>query len=98
MELRDAPDPKPGRAEVVVEVSYCGICGSDLHEFSSERPTLRAAGMIQSVMGHEFTGQIVAVGEGVESPRLGDLVVVDPAGSCGSCAYCRGGQSNLCVK
>jgi 2-desacetyl-2-hydroxyethyl bacteriochlorophyllide A dehydrogenase len=97
MELRDAPDPKPGRAEVVVEVSYCGICGSDLHEFSSERPTLRAAGMIQSVMGHEFTGQIVAVGEGVDSPRLGDLVVVDPSGPCGTCAYCRGGQSNLCV-
>ena len=97
MELREAPDPRPGPGEAVVQVSYCGICGSDLHEFSSERPTLRAAGMIQAVMGHEFTGRIVAVGEGVEAPSLGDLVVVDPAGSCGSCAYCREGRSNLCV-
>lgn len=97
MELREAPDPRPGPGEVVVQVAYCGICGSDLHEFSSERPTLRAAGMIQAVMGHEFTGQIVAVGEGVLAPSLGDFVVVDPGGSCGSCPYCRAGRSNLCV-
>lgn len=97
MELRDAPDPEPGPAEVVVQVSYCGICGSDLHEFSSDRPTLRAAGMIQAVMGHEFTGRVVAVGEGVEAPGLGDLVVVDPGGPCGRCPYCRSGRSNLCL-
>jgi 2-desacetyl-2-hydroxyethyl bacteriochlorophyllide A dehydrogenase len=97
MELRDFPDPVPAHGEVVVKVSHCGICGSDLHEYASNGPSLRAAGVFQPVMGHEFTGTVAAVGEGVSAHREGDPVVVHPGGSCGNCYFCTSGQSNLCA-
>ena len=97
MEVREVPDPVPEKGEVVIAVSHCGICGSDLHEFSSNRSSPRLLGMFQPVMGHEFTGRVVAVGEGVNGPREGDLVAVHPGGSCGRCDFCLAGRSNLCV-
>ena len=97
MELREAPGPTPGAGEVVVKVSYCGICGSDLHEYASQGPSLRAAGVFQPVMGHEFTGLVSAVGREVTSHREGDPVVVHPGGSCGKCYYCDRGLANLCA-
>ena len=97
MELREAPDPTPAAGEVVIDVSHCGICGSDLHEYASRGPSMRAAGLFQPVMGHEFTGIVAAVGSGVASHREGDAVVVHPGGSCGDCYYCNSGLSNLCA-
>lgn len=97
MELRETPDAEPAAGEVVVKVSHCGICGSDLHEYASHGPSPRAAGLFQPVMGHEFTGVVSAVGSGVTSHREGDPVVVHPGGTCGSCYYCTSGQSNLCA-
>ncbi len=96
MELRELPDPTPGPGEIVVKVSHCGICGSDLHEYASQAPSLRAAGFFQPIMGHEFTGTLTALGAGVESLATGDSVAVHPGGACGGCYYCRAGQSNLC--
>ncbi len=97
MELREVPDPTPAPGEVIVDVSHCGICGSDLHEFASHGPSMRAAGVFQPVMGHEFTGLVAAVGSGVKSHREGDAVVVHPGGTCGHCYYCESGQLNLCA-
>jgi 2-desacetyl-2-hydroxyethyl bacteriochlorophyllide A dehydrogenase len=97
MELREAPDPTPAAGEVVIDVSHCGICGSDLHEYASRGPSMRAAGLFQPVMGHEFTGTVATVGAGVSSHHEGDPVVVHPGGSCGDCYYCNSGQSNLCA-
>src|SRR5438093_3216388 len=97
MELREVEDPQPGPGEVVVSVAYCGICGSDLHELWSEAPSMRAAGVFQPVMGHEFTGTVVALGEGVATPAAGDPVVVHPGGPCGNCYYCNNGSANLCA-
>lgn len=97
MELREVPDPTPAPGEVIVKVSFCGICGSDLHEYASNGPSLRAAGVFQPVMGHEFTGIVSAVSGGVTSHREGDPVVVHPGGSCGKCYYCTSGQANLCA-
>jgi (R,R)-butanediol dehydrogenase / meso-butanediol dehydrogenase / diacetyl reductase len=97
MELRDVPDPQPAPGEVVVKVSHCGICGSDLHEYASHGPSPRAAGMFQPVMGHEFTGTVAAIGSDVTSLKDGDPVVVHPGGTCGDCYYCNSGISNLCA-
>lgn len=97
MELRDFPDPAPADGEVVVKIAYCGICGSDLHEYASSGPSLRGAGVFQPVMGHEFTGIVSAVGSGVSGHKEGDPVVIHPGGSCGKCYYCTSGQANLCA-
>ncbi|MBI2913380.1 MAG: alcohol dehydrogenase catalytic domain-containing protein [Chloroflexi bacterium] len=97
MESRDVADPQPGPGEVVVAVAYCGICGSDLHEYTTQGQSLRAAGVFQPIMGHELTGLVMALGEGVQGIAEGDPVVVHPGGSCGRCYYCAGGLSNLCA-
>jgi len=97
MEVRDVPEPDPVAGEVVVEVAYCGVCGSDLHEYASNAPSLRAAGVFQPVMGHEFSGAVARVGAGVDSLSVGDAVVVHPGGPCGDCYFCRSGSQNLCA-
>jgi (R,R)-butanediol dehydrogenase/meso-butanediol dehydrogenase/diacetyl reductase len=98
MEVREIGEPEVGPSEVVVEVAYCGVCGSDLHEYASQAPSLRAAGMFQPVMGHEFTGIVSAVGPGVDSISPGDPVVVHPGGPCGNCYFCLSGAANLCAE
>src|SRR5438067_4794332 len=62
MELQELPDPEAGRDEVIVEVATAGICGSDVHGFQG-RSRIRIPPM---VMGHEFTGRVAALGEGVQ--------------------------------
>jgi len=90
--IETIPDPTPGDGEVVVKVGRCGICGSDLH--MTEDP---AYGMSAgSVLGHEFAGEVVALGRGVETLALGDLVAVIPLKSCGQCASCRAGEVAWC--
>ena len=89
MELREIPDPEPAAGEVLVDVAYCGVCGSDLHEFASHMPSMRAAGVFQPVMGHEFAGTISALGEDVNGLSVGDPVVVHPGGPCDACYFCK---------
>lgn len=78
-ELRDTPIPEPGPGEVLVKVDYCGICGTDVHGFMYD--TVPSG----TVLGHEFTGEIVALGKGVTNWRIGDPVVAGggtaPAGT-----------------
>ncbi len=94
MELRDVPEPKPGAGQVKIEVANTGICGSDLHILHSDiaipvRPPV--------ITGHEFSGTIAEVGEGVEGWKVGDRVVSETAFSyCGVCVHCREGYYNLC--
>ncbi len=85
-------DPTPRADEVVVKVGRCGICGSDLH--MTEDP---AYGMgAGSVLGHEFAGEVVALGMDAEGLALGDLVSVIPLQSCGNCAACKAGELAWC--
>ncbi|MCS1410377.1 MAG: L-threonine 3-dehydrogenase [Verrucomicrobia subdivision 3 bacterium] len=72
MTLEDLPQPQPGSGEVLVKMKIVGICGSDVHGFTGESGR-RAPGM---VMGHEAVGEVEAVGEGVTTPKVGDLVTV----------------------
>ena len=75
------PDPTPGAGEVVVKIGRCGICGSDLH--MTEDPVFGVGP--GDVLGHEFAGEVVALGKGAEGLVLGDLVSVIPLKSCGNC-------------
>lgn len=91
--MEEAPEPRPAPGEVVVGVRVCGICGSDLHGYLGH--SARRTRSIPLVMGHEFCGIVLACGEGVNVP-LGQRVVVQPVITCGACAACRGGRSNIC--
>jgi 2-desacetyl-2-hydroxyethyl bacteriochlorophyllide A dehydrogenase len=88
----EVADPVPGPDEVVVAVRACGICGTDIHvvdgEFSLARYPL--------VPGHEFAGEVVAVGRRVTGIAVGTMVTADPNTFCGRCRPCREGHGNLC--
>jgi (R,R)-butanediol dehydrogenase / meso-butanediol dehydrogenase / diacetyl reductase len=86
------PDPTPGAGEVIVKVGRCGICGSDLHMTEDAAYGKR----VGDVLGHEFAGEVVALGNGAEGLTLGDLVSVIPLISCGHCASCRAGEVAWC--
>jgi 2-desacetyl-2-hydroxyethyl bacteriochlorophyllide A dehydrogenase len=79
-DLVDLPDPAPGPRELVLRVDACGICGSDLKAYDRMPPG--------SVLGHEFCGEIVAVGRDAGPWREGQRVAAMPLGSCGQCAWC----------
>jgi (R,R)-butanediol dehydrogenase/meso-butanediol dehydrogenase/diacetyl reductase len=83
--------PAPAAGQALLEVAYCGICGSDLH--FRDVPELFPAG---TVPGHELTGRIVALGDGLPSWQLGDRVCVLPFAQCGECERCRSGQEQVC--
>lgn len=89
--VEELPVPEPGPGEVVVEVSYCGICGSDLHMYAEDW------GRPGSTGGHEWSGTIRWVGDDVTEWREGDLVVGGPDRGCGSCPRCDEGRVNLCL-
>jgi L-iditol 2-dehydrogenase len=97
--IKEGEIPQPGNGEVVVQVAACGICGTDLNLFVGKRPKgWKISFPFQ--MGHELSGIIHAVGEGVpDEPglRVGDRVVPDGRLPCGYCRYCRRGHENLCV-
>ncbi len=93
MPVRDVAEPQPGADEVVVAVKAVGVCGSDVHGYTGSTGR-RIAPMI---MGHEFTGVVSAVGNGVTRSKVGDRVVVQPLTTCGVCANCRAGMSNVCT-
>jgi 2-desacetyl-2-hydroxyethyl bacteriochlorophyllide A dehydrogenase len=90
--VENIPIPVCGPGQALIKVAYAGICGSDLHIFRK--------GMfmtsIPETMGHEFSGVVEQVGEGVTEVRPGDHVVGDPRVSCGACRWCREGSYNLC--
>lgn len=87
------PDPTPREGEVVVRVGRCGICGSDLHMTEDETFGMGAG----AVLGHEFAGEVVALGKGVEGLSAGDRVAVSPLASCGYCEACRKGEVQWCA-
>lgn len=90
LRVGEVPEPKPGPGEAVVKVTYCGICGSDVHYFYSD---LLPPG---SIMGHEFCGTVAGLGEGVEGWRVDDRVLIYPFFPCGGCYWCRKGENQLC--
>jgi threonine dehydrogenase-like Zn-dependent dehydrogenase len=88
------PDPAPGPNEAVVKVHACSICGSDLHAFHGKHPRLT----FPRILGHEFAGEIVALGKGIRTSYVGQRVCCDIDFSCGVCGPCRAGRSNICER
>ncbi len=90
LKLREREKPSPGKGEVLLEVAYCGICGSDVHSIE--------VGLYEDglVPGHEFSGRVVELGPEVEGFSPGDRVVVDPVVGCGQCRFCKEGRPQLC--
>jgi len=103
----DIPEPTPGPGQVQVAVDWCGICGSDLHEFlegpifippqGSPHP-ITGAELPAVVMGHEFAGVVSGVGADVTGVTEGDRVAVEPYYVCGECSACAAGRYNICRK
>ena len=91
VEEREVSSPGPGELKIEVEAS--GMCGTDLHIASGEYP-LAQPGV---TLGHEYTGSIVEVGQGVEAFGVGERVVVDPNIPCRVCSYCHSSRPHLCV-
>jgi (R,R)-butanediol dehydrogenase/meso-butanediol dehydrogenase/diacetyl reductase len=91
LSILEKPKPVVGAGEALVKVEACGICGSDIHGYLHGR-------FVQpgTVMGHEFSGLVEEVGQGVEGFNPGDRVVVYPMCGCGTCLWCRSGRDNLC--
>lgn len=94
MAMRDWPEPEPSADEVVIEVSHVGICGSELGGYLGHN-ALRVPPL---VMGHEFSGRIVALGAKSNGGlREGQAVTCNPMLSCGQCTHCRAGAPHLCL-
>ena len=91
LQVVDKPDPSPGPDEVVVAVERCGICGSDLH--------LHRSGMLPpgAVMGHEFAGTVVGLGDEAIGVVEGTRVAVLPTVRCGTCRTCVEGRDAICL-
>lgn len=99
----ETEEPSPAVGEVKVKVKWCGICGSDLHEFlggpifiPQDQPHPLSGEKAPVILGHEFSGEVVETGEGVEDFQPGDRVIVEPIRACGKCPACREGKYNIC--
>src|SRR5262245_45723329 len=90
--LETVPDPAVGPGEVLVRVDAAGICGTDYRIWTGERRV-----RYPLIPGHEFIGNVVAVGSGVTRVTPGDRVAVEPNWGCGTCDLCREGRGNLCL-
>lgn len=90
MRYDEVPEPEPGPGEILLQVSLCGICGSDVHLYDA------GATLDGLVMGHEFVGTIAALGAGVDGWSIGERVMEAMSEPCGGCDFCSAGAPELC--
>ncbi len=104
--IQDIAEPVLRPGAVAIDVAWCGICGTDLHEYLEGPIFIPSAGHPHPLsheeepvtMGHEFSGTITALGAGVTGLEVGQNVVVEPYFACGECTPCLADRYNLCVK
>jgi 2-desacetyl-2-hydroxyethyl bacteriochlorophyllide A dehydrogenase len=89
--VEERPVPQLGPHDVLLRVSHCGVCGSDLHI------VMEGWGRPDSIGGHEYSGRIAALGSAVASWQLGESVVGGPTAGCGRCEYCTTHRPSLCA-
>lgn len=92
MTVEDVPTPAIQDGDLLVKVKACAICGGDLRTFHHGHAAIKPP----IILGHEFAGEIVAVGAGVDRYAVGDRVIVAPGIGCGHCSYCLSGNQHLC--
>jgi len=102
--IEEVPEPTAGEHEVKIRVKWCGICGSDLHEYRAgpmiipQKPHPLTGRTPPIILGHEFSGDVVEIGSGVKDITVGDRVVVNALIYCRQCFYCGMGEYNMCIK
>lgn len=94
LELVDVPEPRPSVGEVLIKVGHVGICGSEIECVVQRHPRRKPP----LIMGHEFAGTIVELGEGVTGLTVGQKVSVNPIVACWKCRWCQQGRPNLCER
>ena len=94
LELRDFTPPRPGPGAMLIEIKCALSCGTDLKAFRRGHPMWK----LPTPFGHEFSGVVAEVGEGVTNFRPGDGVMAAPTAPCGICFYCKRRQENLCAQ
>ncbi|MGD8849511.1 MAG: zinc-binding dehydrogenase [Anaerolineales bacterium] len=90
--LEEIPRPEPGPGELLVKVRAATTCGTDVKTYKRGHPKI----IPPILFGHEFAGDVVAIGEGVENFKVGMRVVPHNTAPCNTCFYCKHGQENLC--
>lgn len=102
--ISDVPVPQPKPGHVVIAVAWAGICGTDRHEYTGPnfipvtKPHRLTGKTAPLTIGHEFSGVISAVGEGVADWKVSDRVTANGTLCCGKCEMCRSGRYNVCEK
>lgn len=93
LKLRQVPVPQPGEGQILIRVSACGVCRTDLHILDGDLPNPR----LPLILGHEIVGEVVRCGPGADRYQPGQRVGVPWLGfTCGTCDYCLSGRENLC--
>jgi len=98
--VRDWQDPRPGPTDVLLKVMACGVCGSDMHFYETDEDGyILYPGLTKfpTILGHEFSAQVVEVGKQVATLAPGDMVTVEEMIWCGRCIPCRNGYPNHCT-
>ena len=93
MVVQEIENPVPKDKEVLLKVRACGICGSDVHGSLG----LTGRRIAPMAMGHEFSAEVVELGNGVKNFKKGDGVIVQPINFCGECKNCKQGLTNMCL-
>lgn len=96
IEIRNIEKPKVKSGDVLVNVKATGICGSDLHLYKWDEQAIKWEAPLPKVIGHEFSGDVVEIGEGVKSVEVGDRVAADSHLYCGKCYMCKTGRKHIC--
>lgn len=95
IEIRECEVPKVASGEVLIEMEYVGICGSDIHFF--EECTRKGMPIsLPLILGHEGSGTVVEIGENVTELAVGDRVCIEPQKTCNICKFCKSGHYNMC--
>lgn len=92
MTVEDVPTPSIQDGDLLVKVKACAICGGDLRTYYHGHAAIQPP----IILGHEFAGEIAAIGKGVQQYAVGDRVIVAPGIGCGHCSYCLSGNQHLC--
>ena len=104
LRIEEKPVPVPGKGQVRIRVDWAGICGTDRHEYEGpnfipvSKPHRLTGKTAPLILGHEFSGRIDRLGEGVEGWREGDRVTANGSLTCGECEACRSGRYNICSR
>jgi len=101
--VEEVPEPDVAPGMVKIKVKWCGICGSDIHEYLTgpiaipvEAPHPITGKIAPIIIGHELSGEVTEIGKGVTKFKAGDRVVLEPIVICGTCPACLEGKYNLC--